>query len=99
MADHVLCDDDVVVDLAVVDLELEADEVGKDGGGPGLCANRADSLAWEGTGYGKTVVLFCSWLGIIGDFLVLRDEWGCEVWFVREGRKRMDGWMDSYGTM
>ena len=45
MADHLLGDDEIVVDLAVVDLELEADKVGQDGGGPGLRADRGNLLA------------------------------------------------------
>lgn len=45
MAHHVLGDEHVVVDLAVVDLELEPDEVGQDGRRARLRADGGDFLA------------------------------------------------------
>lgn len=48
MADHILRDGHLVVDLAVVDLEAQANECGQDGGGTGLCADRGDVLAGLG---------------------------------------------------
>ena len=55
MADHVLGNGHVVVDLAVVDLEREADEVGKDGGGACLGADRGRVLALLNLGESETV--------------------------------------------
>lgn len=52
---HVLGDDNVVVYLAVVHLELEADEVGQDGGGARLRPDRLYLLAGLGTCDGKTI--------------------------------------------
>lgn len=42
---HVLCYCDIIVLLAVVDLELQADKVGQDGGGACLRLDRGLSLA------------------------------------------------------
>lgn len=52
MAHHVLGDGHVVVDLAVVDLELEPYEVGQDGRGTGLRADWYDLLPglWSDNG-------------------------------------------------
>lgn len=55
MADHLLGDLDVDVVLAVVDLELEADEAGQDGGGARLRPDRSDSLACGRADYGEAV--------------------------------------------
>ena len=55
MPDHVLGDGDVVVDLAVVDLELEADEAGQDGGGARLRPDRPHPLAGRRAHDGESV--------------------------------------------
>lgn len=64
MADHVLGDDDVVVHLAVVHLELEADEAGQDGGGPRLRADGLDLLAGLGTHDREAVRGYSMWLAL-----------------------------------
>jgi hypothetical protein len=62
MAHHVLGDDHIVVDLAIVDLELEAHEVGQDGCGSCLCSDRHNLLSrlwsdnWESGGMGSVRV-------------------------------------------
>lgn len=62
MAHHVLGDDHIVVDLAIVDLELEAHEVGQDGCGSCLCSDGHNLLSrlwsddWESGGMGSVRV-------------------------------------------
>ena len=58
MPDHVLGDGDVVVDLAVVDRELEADEVGQDGRGARLRADRAYPFAGRRAHDRESVFIF-----------------------------------------
>lgn len=57
VADHVLSDPDIVVNLAVVDLEDQADEVGQDGGTTGLCLDRRGALAVLGAHNGQSIIL------------------------------------------
>lgn len=45
MTDHILSDSDIVVDLAVVDLENQADKVGQNGGTACLRLDRRGTLA------------------------------------------------------
>ena len=45
MAHHILRNSHVVIHLAVVDLEIEPHEAGKNGGGACLCSDGCDSLA------------------------------------------------------
>lgn len=59
VADHLLGDLEVVVFLAVVHLEPEADETRQDGGGAGLRADRLDFFAWEVAYDGEAV----GWVG------------------------------------
>ena len=59
MPDHVLGDGDVVVDLAVVDRELEADEVGQDCRGARLRADRAYPFAGRRAHDRESVFIFC----------------------------------------
>jgi len=54
VADHLLGDGQVVVDLAVVDLELEADKGGQDRGGAGLGPDGHHLLAHFGADDGET---------------------------------------------
>jgi hypothetical protein len=56
MPDHVLGDGHVVVHLAIVHLELEADEVGQDGGGARLRPDRLELLARRGPCDGETTL-------------------------------------------
>lgn len=56
MPHHLLGDSQVNVVLAVVYLELEADKVGQDGGGPGLGADGSDLLAGLGALDGESVL-------------------------------------------
>lgn len=53
MSHHVLGDSHVVVDLAIVYLELETDKVGEDGGRSCLGSDGGDLLAWLGANDGK----------------------------------------------
>ena len=46
VADHLLRDGHVVIHLAVVHLELQADEVRQNGRGPRLRPDRWDLLSW-----------------------------------------------------
>lgn len=55
VTDHILCYPNVVVDLAIVDLEDETNEVGKDGCAPGLRLDRGCALACLGTDNWKAV--------------------------------------------
>ena len=55
VADHVLGDLDLVVDLAVVHVELEPHEAGQDGRGPRLRLDRLHALAGPGPDDGETV--------------------------------------------
>lgn len=55
MTDHILSDSDIVVDLAVVDLEDQADKVGQDGGTACLCLDRRGTLAGLGSNDGQSV--------------------------------------------
>lgn len=55
VSDHLLGDGEVVVDLAVVDLEPQADKVGKDGGGAGLSLDRRRLLARGRSDNGQAV--------------------------------------------
>ena len=57
MADHILGDSDIVVDLAVVDLEDQTDKVGQDGGTACLCLDRRGTLAGLGSNNGQSVYL------------------------------------------
>ena len=57
MPNHLLGHSQVDVVLAVVHLELEADKVGQDGGGPGLGADGSDLLAGHGALDGETMVV------------------------------------------
>ena len=45
MSNHIFCDGHVVVDLAIVYLELETDKVGEDGRGSGLGSDGGDLLS------------------------------------------------------
>lgn len=53
MSDHVFGDGHVVIDFPIVDLEFEADEVGKDCGCASHCFDRFDGFAGLGTDYGE----------------------------------------------
>jgi len=55
MPNHIFCDGHVVVDLAIVYLELEADKVGEDGRGSGLGPNGRNLLSCLGTDDRETV--------------------------------------------
>jgi hypothetical protein len=55
VTDHILSDSDIVVDLAVVDLEDQADKVGQDGGTACLCLDRRGTLAGLGSNDGQSV--------------------------------------------
>ena len=57
MPHHILGHRDVVVDLAIVDLEFEAHEVWEDGCGPGLRFDRDLALAGFGAGDGEAASL------------------------------------------
>lgn len=57
MADHILGDSDIVVDLAVVDLENQADKVGQDGGTACLGLDRGGTLAGLWADDGQSVCL------------------------------------------
>lgn len=56
MSHHLLSHSQVDIVLAVVHLELEADKVGQDGGGPGLGADGRDLLAGFGLDDGETML-------------------------------------------
>lgn len=56
MTNHLLSNGQINIILAVVDLELEADKVGQDGGGPGLGADGGDLLAGLGAHDGETIL-------------------------------------------
>ena len=56
MPDHILRHRELMVDLSIVDLELEAHEVGQDGGGARVCFDWwRRGLAWCWTDYWKTM--------------------------------------------
>ena len=55
MPNHLLGNSQVDIVFAVVHLELETDEVGQDGGGPGLGADGGDLLAGFGALDGETI--------------------------------------------
>lgn len=55
MTDHILGDSDIVVDLAVVNLENQADKVGQDGGTACLRLDRRGTLAGLWADDGQTV--------------------------------------------
>lgn len=54
VAHHLLGDQDLQVVLAIVDLELQSNEVGEDGGGAGLRLDRGDPLAGLGPYNGES---------------------------------------------
>lgn len=55
VSDHILCYAHIVVDLAIMNLEDEADKVGKNGCASGLRLDRRDTLAGLWSYNGKTV--------------------------------------------
>lgn len=54
MAHHFFCDRHIIVDLAIVYLELESHKIWQYGSATGLGFDRRDTLAWCWTDYGKT---------------------------------------------
>jgi len=56
VSDHVLCYPHIVVDLAVVHLEDQADEIGQDGRAAGLRLDRGRALAGFRSHYRETMV-------------------------------------------
>lgn len=53
MPDHIFRNHHIVVHLAIVDLEQQADEIWQDRRATSLCADRYDPLAWLGSHDGE----------------------------------------------